>query len=424
VEDAMTRTKHTDVLSVLHPICCGLDVHKEVVNACLVVTNSAGKDVSVFKVFQTFTDDLKRLREWLLAHECPIVAMESTGVYWRSVHNILEGYLRVVLVNARHVKNMPGRKTDTADSQWIAGLLRVGMVKGGFIPPKEVRRWRDINGYRKRLVETVGDAKRRVHKLFECCNVKIDSVVTDLFGRTGRNLMNLLIAKPCQEITEEDVKVCLKGKLKPKGAELFRSIQGFFEDHHRWLLQEQLDIIDSLQERIKGAEARLKELFDPYKDLMKRMLEIPGINLVAAYAILSEIGTTLDAFCSAAALCSWCGVCPGNNQSAGKRFHTRSPVRSSRLRTFLVEAAWAAVRVKGTYFRAKYFSLRARLGPKKAILAIAHRLLKGIYHVVKHGSSFRDLGEDYLININRLKKLNYVIRLAEKLGFRLVPAPL
>lgn len=418
----MTRTQHTAVVTVLHPICCGFDVHKETVNACLIVTNSDGEDIAQFEVFRTFTDDLIRLRGWLLAHDCPIVAMESTGVYWRPLHNILEGYLQVVLVNARHIKHLPGRKTDMADSQWIAGLLRVGLLKGGFIPPKEVRQWRDLSGHRKRLVETVGDAKRRVHKLFESSNVKIDSVVTDLFGRTGRNLMNLLVDKEPLEITKEDVEACLRGKLRAKGDELFRSIQGFFEAHHRWLLREQLEIIDYFQERISRLEARLKPLFEPYGDLMDRMIEIPGINLVAAHAILSEIGTTLEAFCTAAALCSWCGVCPGNNESAGKRFGTRSPVRSSRLRTFLVEAAWGAVRVKGTYFRAKYFSLRGRLGPKKAIMAIAHRLLKGIYHVVKHGSSFKDLGEDYLIDLHRHDKINYVMRLAEKLGFRLVPA--
>jgi transposase len=417
----MTRTQHTAVVTVSHPICCGLDVHKETVNACLIVTNSDGKESAQFEVFRTFTDDLIRLREWLLAHDCPIVAMESTGVYWRPLHNILEGYLQVVLVNARHIKNLPGRKTDMADSQWIAGLLRVGLLKGGFIPPKEVRRWRSLSSHRKHLVETMGDAKRRVHMLFESSNVKIDSVVTDLFGRTGRNLMNLLIGKEAREITKEDVVACLRGKLKGKGDELFRSIQGFFEKLHRWLLREYLDLIDYFQERIRRVEAQLKDLFEPYSDLMGRMIEIPGINLVAAYAILSEIGTTLEAFCTAAALCSWCGVCPGNNQSAGKRFGTRSPVRSSRLRTSLVEAAWSAVRVKGSYFRAKYFSLRARLGPKKAIMAIAHRLLKAIYHVVKHGSSFKDLGEDYLIDLHRHDKINYVMRLAEKLGFRLVP---
>ena len=417
----MTRTKHTAVVTVLHPICCGLDVHKETVNACLIVTNSDGEDIAQFKVFGTFTDELIRMREWLLAHECPLVVMESTGVYWRPVHNILEGYLQVVLANARHIKHLPGRKTDMADSQWIAGLLRVGLLKGAFIPPKEVRVWRDLNSHRKRLVETMGDAKRRVHKLFESSNVMIDSVVSDLFGRTGRNLMKLLIDKEPREVTKEDVEECLRGKLKAKGDELFRSIQGFFEGHHRWLLQEQLDIIDYVQEGIRRVEARLKELFEPYSDLMDRMIEIPGINLVAAYAILSEIGTTLEDFRTAAALCSWCGVCPGNNESAGKRFGTRSPVRSSRLRTFLVEAAWGAIRVKDTYFRAKYFRLRARLGPKKAIMAIAHRLLKGIYHVVKHGSSFKDLGEDYLINLRRPENINYLMRLADKLGFKVVP---
>lgn len=417
----MPSTQDTTVVAVLHPICCGLDVHKSSVNACMLTIDSEGKTIKELKVFQTFTDELLGLREWLVEHNCPIVAMESTGVYWRSVHNILEGYVQIVLVNARHIKNLPGRKTDMADSQWIAGLLQVGLVKGAFIPPKEVRRWRDLTWHRKRLVETMGDIKRRVHKLFETANIKIDSVVTDLFGRTGRNLMNLLIRKAPREITMEDVEFCLKGKLKPKGAELFRSIQGFFDEHHKWLLEESLAMIDYFQERIEQVQHRMNELFASYDELIERMVQIPGISFIAAYSILSEIGTSLEAFPTAAALCSWCGVCPGNNESAGKRFGTRNPVRFSRLRTFLVEAAWAGVRVKGSYFRAKYYSLRARLGPNKALMAVAHRLLKAIYHIVKHGASFKDLGEDYLINLHRINKVNYLIRLAGKLGMRVTP---
>ncbi len=184
----MTQVQDTKVVTVLHPICCGLDVHKKFVTACLIISD-ATTERSVLETFGTFTDDLIRLREWLLEYECPVVALESTGVYWKPVHNILEGHLAVVLVNARHIKNLPGRKTDMSDCQWIATLLRVGFLRASFIPPKIVRQWRDLTRYRRSLVEALGDVKRQVHKLLECINIKIDSVVPDLFGRTGRNLI-------------------------------------------------------------------------------------------------------------------------------------------------------------------------------------------------------------------------------------------
>ena len=203
----MTRTKDTTVVSVLHPVCCGLDIHKQFVTACLMTIDSMGKETSLLESFGTFTDDLVRLREWLLEHECPIVALESTGVYWRPVHNLLEGYLNVVLVNARHIKNLPGRKTDMSDCQWIATLLRVGFLKASFIPPKTVRHWRELTRYRRSLVEALGDAKRQAHKLLESSNIKIDSVVSDLFGKTGRNLMDLLL-KDHDELTLQAVHTC------------------------------------------------------------------------------------------------------------------------------------------------------------------------------------------------------------------------
>ena len=415
----MTRTKDTTVVSVLHPVCCGLDVHKQFVTACLMTIDTMGKETSLLESFGTFTDDLVRLREWLLEHECPIVALESTGVYWRPVHNLLEGYLNVVLVNARHIKNLPGRKTDMSDCHWIATLLRVGFLKASFIPPKAVRQWRELTRYRRSLVEALGDAKRQAHKLLESSNIKIDSVVSDLFGKTGRNLMDLLL-KDHGELTLQAVHTCLRGRLKPKATELFRAVQGFFDDHHRWMLRQMLESVDQQEANLAKVESRLRNLLQPHDELIDRITQIPGIGATSAYAILSETGSTLESFPNAGALCSWAGVCPANNESAGKRRSTRSPVRRSHLRTHLVEVAWGAVKTKSSYLRSKYFSLKSRLGPKKAIMAIAHRILKALYYIIKQGDSFRDLGENYLIELRRRSITSYLSRQAKKLGMVMV----
>jgi transposase len=211
--------------------------------------------------------------------------------------------------------------------------------------------------------------------------------------------------------------------LRSKAEALYRAVQGFFEEHHRWLLKGMLAHIDHLEDFIHRIESRLRDLLEPYQSFIDRLMHIPGISFIGAYAILSEVGPTLSAFATAACLCSWAGVCPGNNESAGKRRSGRSPVRKSHLKTILIEAAWGAVRTKGSYYRAKFFSLRSRLGPKKAIMAIAHRLLKTIYHVIKHGAEFKDLGEGYLTDLHRQSKINYLVRQAGKLGYRLIPSP-
>ncbi|MGC8604692.1 MAG: IS110 family transposase, partial [Desulfomonilaceae bacterium] len=298
-----------------------------------------------------------------------------------------------------------------SDSHWVCGLLRVGLLKGSFIPEKHVRQWRDLTRYRRSKIEDLGDAKRQVHKLFESANIKIDSVASQIFTRTGRNLMELLLKKG-QELTLEEVKQCLRGKIKSKGEELHRAIQGFFEDHHRWLLEKMLANVEHLEHLINDIQLRLRGLLKPYEDAIDRLNEIPGIDFISAYSIISETGPTLSSFPNTASFCSWAGVCPGNNESAGKRHSGQSPVYKGNLKTILIEVAWAAVRAKRSYYRAKFFSLRSRPGPKKAIVAIAHRILKAIYHVLKHGAKFKDLGEDYLSDLHKNSKLNYLIRQA------------
>jgi transposase len=416
----MASNKNTPVLSVVHGICCGLDVHKREISACVVETRSDGSIQTHLKQFGTFTDQLIRLRDWLCELDCPIVAMESTGVYWRPVHNVLEGYVQVVLVNARHVKNVPGRKTDIEDSRWLAGLLRHGLVRGSFIPPKEVRQWREMVRLRRKYVETLGDFKRRTHKLFECANIKIDSVVSDLFGLTGRNLMKLLISK--ETITIEEVKDCARGQLINKVEELYRSIQGFFEGHHRFLLESLLQTIEILEKQISSLEMRIKQATADHDALVERLDEVPGIDQVAARVILAEIGPTLATFANAEALCNWAGVCPGNNESAGKRHSGKSPVKKHPLKTILVDVAWAAIKKKGSYYQAKYYRLRARRGAKKAIIAIAHRILKAIYAIIKLGARYRELGEHYLDRETRARKLAKLRIEARQLGYKLVVA--
>jgi transposase len=415
----MAKRNDSNIISVVHPICCGLDVHKEKISACLIKTDESGKDEALIQEFQTYTDELIRLRGWLIEHDCPVVAMESTGVYWRPVHNVLEGYLEVILVNARHVQKVPGRKTDISDSKWLAGLLRHGLLHGSFIPPREIREWRDLTRLRRKHTETLGDYKRRTQKLFESANIKIDSVASDLFGMTGRNLMKLLLSGK-SKITKTDVKKSMRGRIKNKEAELYRSAQGFFSEHHRFILSSLLQTIEMVENEIKRIDERLCTLMSSHADLLERLQEVTGVAEVSSHAIVAEIGPTLEAFPSSAALSSWSGVCPGNNESAGKRHSGRSPVHRNHLKTILVEVAWAAVKKKGSYYKEKFHRLKARRGSKRAIVAIAHKLLKCIYHIIKDGTRFKDLGEQFLTLRNKALAFLQLKRRAHQLGYRLV----
>lgn len=413
-----SKKDNTSVVSVVHHICCGLDVHKKIIAACIISSDAGEGHRSEVMEFETFTDDLIKLRDWLLERECPVVAMESTGPYWTPIHNILEGYVQVILVNPRHMKNVPGRKTDISDSRWLAGLLRHGLVKAAFIPPKYQRQWRDLTRMRKNYMQTVGHFKRRVHKLFQEANIKIDSALADLFGSTGRNLMRLLVSKE-SSLTFSEVEDCLRGSLREKAKELHRSVKGFFEEHHRYLLVFLLETIEKLEKQIEDLEVRINQVQRTSEKQINRLKEIPGVSDVSAHALLAELGPTLEAFPSPTALASWCGLCPGNNQSGGKRFSGKIRVKKHHLKTIMVEIAWPAIKTKGSYYKAKYYALKSRLGPKKAIIAVAHRILKAIYYVIKHGVCFKDLGEAYLLERNRASKIRYLSKQAALLGFEL-----
>jgi len=416
----MSRVDSNAVLSVVHDHCCGLDIHKDKVSAAVIMTHEDGRIEENICEFGTFTEDLYCLKEWILEQGCHVVAMESTGVYWRPVHNVLEDTCQVILVNARHVKHLPGRKTDVSDSRWLAGLLRHGLLRGSFIPEKHIRKWRDLARLRKTYVESLADYKRRVHKLLECANIKIDSVASDLFGVTGRNLMDLLISG--KEITLESVFRCTRGRLKGKEEELFKSIKGFFTEHHRFQLVSILALIESVEKQIAVVHERLTILLSDRREKVEKLMQVPGISDVSSHALLSEIGDTLNQFQTAASLASWAGLCPGNNESAGKRHSGRSPVRGSVVKTIMIEIAWGAIRKKGSYYREKYYSLRARKGSRKAIVAVAHRILKSVFHVLKFGRLYHELGEAYLIQLNNKARLHNLHKQAAKLGYMLVSA--
>lgn len=416
----MTKKKNSPVVEIVHPNCCGLDVHKQSISACRHTVDEKGKDHFEIKEFGTFTKDLIKLKDWLVESGCPIVAMESTGVYWRPVHNVLEDYMEVILVNARHLKNVPGRKTDISDCRWLAGLLRHGLLRASFIPEKQVRHWRELDRLRRSHVKTVGDYKRRVHKLFETANIKIDSVVSDLFGVTGRNLINLLSGEQTK-ISADSIEKCARGSLRAKVNELCDSLSGFFGDHHRFQLKGMMRIISELEKEIASITERLRELMEPHQDLLERMDEVPGINEIAAQAVLGNIGITLKEFASDASLNNWSGLCPGNNQSAGKRKNGRPSVRSHPFKTIMVEIAWAAIKKKQSHYREKYYRLKSRIGPKKAIVAIANRIGKAIYRIIKYGQSYKELGEGFLDKKDRQRKIDNLRRQAKKFGYGLIP---
>lgn len=402
----------------INPICCGIDVHKKTIVACIIFTDKLGKLYSKTKTFCTFTKDIYLLLHWLIKNKCPIAAIESTSVYWRPVHNILEEYIEVVLVNARHAKGMPGRKSDIKDSEWLAILLNNGLLKKSYIPVKEQRQWRELFATRKGFNKELTNAKRRVHKLFETANIKISSVVTDLFGTTGLNLINLLLSG--KKITLEAVKECAKGSLKNKVNELYDSIKGFFEEHHRFQLNLLMQSISNNEQIIAEIEKRLLDLTAEHEDLFILLDPVPGINRIGFIGIISFIGTTMDEFETDDHLVSWGGLCPGINESAGKMRSSKSPVHKHHFKSFMIELAWAAVKKKDSFYREKFYRLKSRLGAKKAIVAIAAKMLRAIYHIIKERVPYKELGPDYLTEKQKQNKFSYLQKQAELLGYKLV----
>jgi transposase len=400
---------------------CGLDVHQATVVACLLIVLKNGRVQKQVRTFGTTTRELMGLREWLLSESCTHVAMESTGVYWKPIYAILEGAFEIVVANAQHVKKVPGRKTDVKDAEWIADLLCHGLLRPSFVPPSPIRELRDLTRYRRKLVESRTAERNRLLKLLETANIKLASVATDVFGVSGLLMLHALVEG---KATAQEMAELAKKQLRKKIPELELALEGKVEEHHRFLLRVQLRRLRTVEEDLGILEQRIQEKLEPYAAQFTLLQEIPGIDETLAAAIIAELGVDMGVFESVSQLSSWAGVCPGNNESAGKRRSSRIPKGNVYLKTALVEAANSAAKAKGTYLRDKFYRLKARRGYKRAAVAVGHKILVAIYHMLSHQVCYNELGDVYLDNlnkhhvtrnlVNRLERLGYAVTLQQK----------
>jgi transposase len=393
---------------------CGLDVHQATVVACLLMVRRDGKVQKQMRTFGTTTRELVGLREWLLSEACTHVAMESTGVYWKPIYAILEGALEIVVANAQHIKKVPGRKTDVKDAEWIADLLCHGLLRSSFVPPKPIRELRDLMRYRRKLVESQAAERNRLLKVLETANIKLANVATDVFGMSGRLMLRALIAG---KATPQEMAELAKGLLRKKIPELELALEGKLEPHHRFLLELQLQRLEAAEKDLAVLEQHIRQMLEPYAAQLALLDEIPGVDWTLAAVIIAELGVDMSVFGNVSQLASWAGVCPGNNESAGKRKSSRIPSGNVYLKSGLVEAANAAARSKGTYLRDKFFRLKARRGYKRAVVAIAHKILVAIYHMLSQHVSYNDLGDLYLDKLNKHHLTRNLVHRLERLGY-------
>ena len=389
--------------------CCGLDVHKDTVVACLRIVSN-GKVSTGVRTFQTMTAELLRLSEWLTENECTHVAMEATGVYWKPVWHILDdGEFELVLANAAHVKNVPGRKTDVNDAMWLAELLAHGLIRASFVPDTQTQEMRNLLRTRKQLVREQSSHVLRVQKTLEDANIKLDSVLSDLMGTSGRAMIEALIAG---ETNPAKLATLAHRRLKASPEQLREALRGRVTKHHRFLLRLHLNQIDALDAATATLDAQVEANLGPFRTAVELVVSIPGIKNLSAQVIISEIGTDMSRFPSDQQLISWAGICPRNDESAGKRRSNRLRKGAPWLKTTLVQCAWAAVKKKNSYLQAQFYRIKARRGPKKAIMAVAASILTAVYHMLKDGTLYQDLGHDHF---NRRSKDQQKLRLIKRL---------
>lgn len=402
-------------LPVVLPVCCGIDVHKNTLTACLLKTGASNQAVSEVRTFRATTNALQELARWLIDAKCPTVALESTGVYWKPVFNILEpAGLEVVLCNAQHVKNVPGRKTDVKDAQWLAMLLRVGLLRGSFVPPKDIRELRDLTRYRTQVIRQRAQECNRIQKLLEDCNIKLSSVATDILGASGRAMLRSLsegVDDP-KQLSE-----LAQGKLRAKLPQLEEALRGVLSETQRWLLREQLAKVEELDKAIERLDAKVAELCLPFASALALLDQIPGVSTRIAQVIVAEIGLDMSRFKTAAQLASWAGMCPGNRQSAGKSQGGKTRKGNGWLRQALVEAGWAASRSKGTSLSATYHRLAGRRGGKRACLAVGHRILRMAHSLLSSRRPYVEGGLDYYHVTDKDRLKDNLVRRLRKLGF-------
>lgn len=408
-------------MEVVYARCAGLDVHKKSVVACVLTSTAQGNVSRAIKTFGTMTRDLEAMSVWLVEQQVAQVALESTGVYWWPVYNLLEeAGLPVTLVNPQHAKGVPGRKTDVGDAAWLADLLRHGLVRASFVPPAEIRALRELTRYRANLVRARAKEVQHLLKTLESANIKLAAVATDAVGVSGWQMLTALAAG-------EDDPAALahlaKAGLRRKLDELEQAFIGRVKPHHRVLIQASLDLLRFLERTIEQLDQEVERATAPFAAHLTALDAVPGIGQVAAAAILAEIGVDMERFPTAGHLTSWAGVCPGNKQSGGKRLSSATTQGNGWLRRILGEVAWAAINDRKSIFRARYYRLKPRLGAKQALVAIMHQLLKVIYHLLKTGEVYHEVGAAYDQTANPQRQAQRLTKRLERLGYTVTIAP-
>jgi transposase len=405
-------------MEVLHAHCAGLDVHKDSVVAC--VRHMAGGKISApVKTFKTTTQELMALSEWLSSQGVTHIVMEATGIYWKPVWHILsDGEFELVLANAAHVKNVPGRKTDVNDATWLADLMAHGLIRASFVPDEPTQQMRDLLRTRKQMMRERSSHIQRIQKTLEDANIKLDSVVTDILGLSGRRILKALIAG---QTMPQALATLAHRRIHASADELEAALRGRVTKHHRFLLKLHLDQIDAFDAAIAAIDQEVNVNVEPFRAAIELLSSIPGVGNLAATVIVSEIGIDMSRFPSAGHLISWAGLCPRNDESAGKRRSNRMKKGAPWLKTTLIQCAWAASRKKNSYLQAQYLRLRSRRGAKKAICAVAASMLTAAYHMLKDGAFYKDPGADHfdrrekgkqaLRLVNRLQSLGYVVQI-------------
>jgi transposase len=400
--------------------CAGLDVHQGSVVACVLLGAAGRKPRKEVRTFATATADLVALRDWLKDLGVTHVGMESTGVYWKPVYAVLEGHFEPIVGNAHHIKAVPGRKTDVKDAEWIADLVRHGLVRASFVPPPAIRELRDLVRLRRSLSEGLTTERNRTLKLLETANVKLASVASEVFGVSGMAMLRALVENAA---TPEQMADLARGKLRRKLTPLARALEGRLTEHHRFVLDLHLRRMAAIEADLAALDARIEAQMEPFRAQRALLRQIPGVDDRVAATIIAEIGIDMSVFGSAMRLASWAGVCPGNHESAGRQRRGTTRRGNVHLKTALVTAAIGASRRKGSYYKDKYHRLKARRGYLRAAIAIAHKILVAAYHMLATGAPFRDLGEAYLDQQARRRTTANLIRRLNTLGYDVMLQP-
>ena len=407
-------------MQVIYSCCCGLDIHKKFVVACLLITDPDGTVHKETRTFSTMTQDLLALGDWLRAAGCTHIAMESTSSYWRPVYNLLEGHFELLVANAYHIKTVPGRKTDVKDAEWIADLLRHGLLRGSCIPAPAQRHLRDLTRYRTHLVEERARLTNRLQAVLEDANVKLASVVTDIRGASARAMLEALLAGQSDPATLAEL---ARGRLRAKRELLEQAVVGRFLPHHAFMISEQLSHLDYLEEAMERVSAEIEQRLQADTAALELLDTVPGISQRAAQILIAELGSDLSRFPSAQHLASWAGMCPGNKESGGKRLSGKTRKGNVWLRQVLIEIAHVASKTKDTYLAAQYRRIAARRGKKRALVALGHTILVMIYHILTRRQPYHELGVAYFDELERQRVEQRLVHRLERLGYTVTLQP-